>query len=91
LHSRYRQKYREIFFAYNGPGPYKCEFCKEDVMFTEVLVHHCDEDISNNIPENLKAAHRRCHGRHHMKNPKELAKLAANKRKENRQLQNHAL
>jgi hypothetical protein len=61
------RRYREVFFAYNGPGPYLCFYCEEDVTFEEVAVHHEDEDKRNNDPNNLKAGHDDCHMAHHMK------------------------
>lgn len=68
--TRKRQYYREIFFAYNGIGPYSCFFChKNDVTFEEVIVHHIDEDVSNNDSNNLAAAHHVCHSRHHLTDP----------------------
>jgi hypothetical protein len=60
-------KYREIFFAHNGTGPYPCRFCAEEVSMEEVLVHHVDDDHTNGAPENLAAAHRICHTGHHKK------------------------
>jgi len=65
---RRRTQYREIFFANNGPGPYKCFFCKDEVVFAEVIVHHEDHDETNNDLTNLKPCHRLCHNGHHFKN-----------------------
>lgn len=59
------RRYREVFFAHNGPGPYTCFYCEEDVTFKEVAVHHKDENKRNNDPENLEAAHDDCHMAHH--------------------------
>lgn len=59
--------YREVFFAYNGPGPYECCFCHEDVTMELVYVHHDDHNKKNNDPSNLKAAHGGCHSGHHSK------------------------
>lgn len=63
---RKRTRYREIFFAHNGPGPYKCVFdCGNSVSFQEVVVHHIDEDFTNDEASNLSATHRVCHNAHH--------------------------
>lgn len=65
---------REIFFAYNGPGPYGCCFCDEPVSLQDwgnhgaaLSIHHVDEDRGNNGVENLAPCHKRCHTRHHAK------------------------
>lgn len=63
---RVRYRYRERFFAEHGWGPYACFFCTEDVMFEDVVVHHVDNDRSNDAVENLAAAHRGCHSSHHI-------------------------
>lgn len=63
---RKRSKYRELFLANNGAGPYVCYFsCGEVVLYEELIVHHIDEDHTNNKLENLTATHRVCHNRHH--------------------------
>ena len=59
------RNYREIFFAYNGPGPWPCDFCKKEVLAVDLDIHHRDGDHSNDNPENLVAAHRSCHASHH--------------------------
>lgn len=59
------KRYREVFFAAHGFGPYACHFCDELVEFERVLVHHLDHDRSNNAPANLAAAHGPCHTSHH--------------------------
>lgn len=64
---RRRSQYREIFFANNGPGPYKCFFCQETVTFEEVIVHHIDHDEVNNDLTNLTPCHRVCHNSYHFK------------------------
>ena len=64
---RRRSRYREIFFANNGPGPYVCFFCSEPVLFDEVIIHHEDHDETNNDLTNLKPCHRLCHNGHHFK------------------------
>lgn len=58
--------YLQVFFAFNGPGPWDCEFCDEPVRLTGLNVHHRDHDHSNNDPDNLTASHRRCHQVYHM-------------------------
>ncbi len=63
---RKRSRYREIFFAANGFGPYQCDGCGEDVTFDVVQVHHKDEDETNDVTENLIAMHAECHTRRHM-------------------------
>jgi hypothetical protein len=63
---RKRSKYRELFFANNGSGPYLCFFvCGEKVKFQEVIIHHVDGDHTNNSIDNLVACHRICHNSHH--------------------------
>lgn len=65
---RKRSRYREIFFAHAGPGPYVCHFeCGRDLEFSEVIVHHADGDHTNNAVKNLTPAHRSCHNGHHFK------------------------
>ena len=65
---RRRTRYRELYIALHGIGPYPCYFgCEELVSFDELIVHHIDEDFSNDAAENLTAAHRSCHNGHHFK------------------------
>lgn len=59
------RKFREIFFAFNGAGPYSCYDCGKDVDFWTVLIHHENHDHSDNRLENLVPSHRGCHTRHH--------------------------
>lgn len=61
--------YVYVFFAHNGPGPYDCCFCETPVTMDEVVVHHDDEDRSNDDPSNLKPAHVSCHHTYHGRNP----------------------
>lgn len=56
---------RERFFAANGFGPYKCDFCGEVVSFEVVTVHHRNHDPSDHRLENLGPAHTGCHNGHH--------------------------
>jgi len=61
-----RQLHREVFFAYNGPGPYLCFGCEESIAFDDVFcVHHRNEDNQNNAADNLVAIHGGCHIRLH--------------------------
>ena len=56
--------YRAIFLAAN-PGPlWKCTGCEEWMNILEI-VHHVDEDRSNNDLSNLEPMHRACHVSHH--------------------------
>lgn len=64
---RRRTKYREVFFAHNGPGPYPCAFCESVVDFEGVVIHHDDHDHTNDEPGNLVPCHQDCHTRHHFK------------------------
>ncbi len=63
---RKRSRYREIFFAQHGFGPYPCDGCGDPVSFDAVQVHHKDEDEMNDTVENLIAMHSECHTRKHM-------------------------
>lgn len=66
-------QHREVFYAFHGPGPYKCYLCGEEVLAwwdrepdTErevfaLAIHHIDENHDNNVPENLTAVHYGCH------------------------------
>jgi hypothetical protein len=63
---RKRSRYREIFFAINGIGPYPCAACGTDVTFDVVQVHHKNEDELDDDPDNLIAMHAECHTRKHM-------------------------
>ena len=63
---RRRSRYREIFFATYGFGPYPCAGCGKDVSFDDVQVHHKDEDETNDVIDNLVAMHAECHAKKHM-------------------------
>lgn len=63
-----KKNYLQTFFAFNGPGPWVCEFCGELVMLDSLNVHHRDHDHDNNSGTNLVASHRLCHQEYHMKN-----------------------
>src|ERR1039458_1891404 len=56
-----RHRHREVFFAHNGRGPYKCFYCVKRVWFKDVTVHHKNENHDDNRPSNLQAAHFGCH------------------------------
>lgn len=57
--------YVQIFLAYNPPPPWPCSFCEEPVGLEDLTVHHLDHDHSNDVIENLAAAHFSCHSSHH--------------------------
>jgi hypothetical protein len=63
---RKRSRYREVFFATYGFGPYPCAHCGEGVSFDDVHVHHADENEKNDAVENLVAMHQQCHTQKHM-------------------------
>lgn len=56
--------YIAIFKAANPP-PWFCYDCHEEVI--NLLVHHIDEDRTNNDPSNLTAMHRACHMSLHLR------------------------
>jgi hypothetical protein len=60
-------KYRPIFIAVNGPGPWPCYLnaCEDLVLPDELAIHHLDENHENNEPTNLTAMHKGCHSRLH--------------------------
>jgi hypothetical protein len=53
-------EYRRVFMDVYGVGPHRSHFCTELLAWIE-LVHHLDGDHDNNDPQNLVAAHDRCH------------------------------
>lgn len=55
--------YRQIFIDHHGDGPHACCFC--EIITSEFIVHHLDEDRLNNDIENLASAHVSCHTAHH--------------------------
>lgn len=73
-----KHRYREVFFAHNGPGPYTCCFCGQPVDFEEVVIHHVDHNRTNLARENLTAAHETCHKSHHHKGKIVSAEARAN-------------
>ena len=71
--------YQLIFCAHNGPGPYQCVVCGEDVQppwrskgrsRESLHVHHKDRNHDNNDPTNLVPAHAGCHARLHKQEQK---------------------
>ena len=69
-HRREQRKHRRIFKAANGEGPWPC-YCGCGALTTiewlEGVVHHVDEDRSNNAVENLVPMTWACHTSHHAK------------------------
>lgn len=70
--------HRDVFFAFNGPGPYECALCHDPVCAwwdhldrTDgrsqycLVIHHLDHNHQNNHPENLVPIHYGCHTAHH--------------------------
>ena len=59
--------YRQIFRDEHGDGPYTCtyEFCPDRRMVDLEVVHHVDEDPSNNKLSNLQPMHTDCHSKYH--------------------------
>ncbi len=77
----YQQKhYRRIFIVAYGDFPHPCYFCGEVVdghtvpcNSSAALIHHVDEDRTNNHPTNLVPSHWGCHTSHHSRGkPKNL-------------------
>lgn len=68
-----RDIHRLIFVAVNGLGPWPCHGCGKPVAIEAFVVHHLDDDHTNNDPENLAAMHRPCHIRHHRTGTKKSA------------------
>lgn len=60
-------RFRDVFFAANGFGPWPCFFCNQRVGFDDICVHHVGHDRRDGRPENLKPSHRGCHTAHHSK------------------------
>lgn len=67
--------YVQVFFAFNGPGPWMCWFCGENVHLDwsnpfrrgrrSLAIHHLDGNHGNDVPSNLVPAHGSCHSRYH--------------------------
>ena len=65
--------YREIFFAYNGIGPFECSVCSEVITPLENedwAIHHRDGNRANRDPSNLENIHKSCHASRHAKGVK---------------------
>ena len=63
-----------LFFAHNGPGPWPCCFCGDEITLEEHLhgryktaIHHINDDHDNNNHENLTISHFGCHISYHSK------------------------
>lgn len=68
--ARKHPRTRKVFLEANGSGPWPCSFCGELVhqlgrRRREGNIHHLDEDMTNDSPENLAIGHHACHARHH--------------------------
>lgn len=69
--------HQKVFLTNNGDGPWPCHFCKELVYGPipngktkyVAIVHHIDEDRSNNDKLNLVVAHHSCHSSYHATHP----------------------
>jgi hypothetical protein len=59
------RRYREIFFANYGVGPFDCFGCQLKVTFEDVTIHHLDLNHDNNVVENFAPMHSKCHTRYH--------------------------
>jgi hypothetical protein len=65
------REYVKVWIAYHGDPPYVCAHCSQPVTTLQGrtrgcgVVHHKDEDRSNNDISNLAAMHRECHVSHH--------------------------
>lgn len=68
---RENRKYRRIFLAHNGAGPWPCIECQENVVFNTLCVHHLDGNDKNHDPLNLAPTHRSCHQRIHFEQDKD--------------------
>lgn len=64
-------RYRLIWIEDGGNRlPHPCFFCEEPVtqwgrLRDDGLIHHVDDDPTNNVHENLVVAHRSCHTSYH--------------------------
>jgi HNH endonuclease. len=59
-------KHREIFLMHAGVEPWDCFFkCGQPVYYAFLVVHHINHDHTDNVVDNLTAAHSSCHTRYH--------------------------
>jgi hypothetical protein len=63
--------YTQVFLEKNPPPPWTCEECGEAIdelghASLQGVIHHRDEDFTNNDPSNLVVLHHRCHLRLHL-------------------------
>lgn len=64
---RRHHAYRKFFLEINGPGPWPCYGCGKPATADRFVVHHVDDDFTNNTKRNLKPMHDGCHARLHHK------------------------
>lgn len=68
----------KVWIAHHGEAPYVCEHCGRRIEKITGrtkgcgVIHHKDEDRSNNDISNLAAMHRECHMSHHQKGKPKL-------------------
>lgn len=75
---------RAAFFSVNGSeGPWSCYDCDDAVVMIGVgtwdgNIHHLDEDVTNDVPDNLVMMHAICHQRlHGPPNAEQRARISA--------------
>lgn len=61
---------KRVFLEANGDAPWPCGYCHTHVHELghggeNGLIHHIDEDPTNDTPDNLVVMHDICHVRHH--------------------------
>ena len=61
---------KRVFLEANGDAPWACGYCGGPVYEMghgglNGLIHHVDEDPTNDVPKNLVMMHDLCHMRHH--------------------------
>lgn len=64
--------YQRAYLKAHGSGPWPCAYCGEPIHelgrdHPQGVVHHVDEDRTNNGLDNLQVMHASCHKRHHNK------------------------
>lgn len=67
---RRHRRYRRVFLESRAQGPWPCFVCHELIVKIgqgrwDGNIHHLDEDVTNDVPENLDIAHTVCHLRLH--------------------------